>query len=181
MAEKKEKIKEEKVEKEVKEELTEKEKALTEENESLIKELEESKKELVDYKDKWMRNVAEFDNYKKRTAKDWQNAFFEGQSQTILKLLPIGDNLDNAINMGLDEKTVEGLKLLKRKFDETLTSLEVEEINPVGERFDPNISEAIMQAPCEEGEEEDVVKQVFQKGYKIKDKIIRYAKVSVTK
>ena len=181
MAEKKEKIKEEKVEAKKEEVLTEKEKALVEENENLIKELEDSKKELADYKDKWMRNVAEFDNYKKRTSKDWQNAFFEGQSQTILKLLPIGDNLDNAINMGLDEKTVEGLKLLKRNFDETLKSLEVEEINPVGERFDPNIAEAIMQAPCEEGEEEEIVKQVFQKGYKIKDKIIRYAKVSVTK
>ena len=99
----------------------------------------------------------------------------------MLKILPIGDNLDMAIGMGLDEKTTEGLKLLKRKFSETLAALEVEEINPEGEKFDPNFAEAIMQEEGAEGEESDTVKRVFQKGYKIKDRIIRYAKVSVVK
>lgn len=143
--------------------------------------LENAKKTAEEYKDKWMRSVAEFDNYKKRNAKLYQDAYAEGKSDVILKILPVGDNLDTAISMGLDEKTTEGLKLLRKKFDETLKTLEVEEINPLGETFDPMTSEAIMQAEKEEGEETDVVKQVFQKGYKMKDKIIRYAKVSVIK
>ena len=134
-----------------------------------------------DYKDKWMRNVAEFDNYKKRNAKIWQDAFNEGVVNTINKILPIGDNLDWAINMPLDEKTKEGLINLRRKFLETLLDMGIEEIDPTGKPFDPNIAEAVMQVEGAEGEEPDTVKQVFQKGYKIKEKIIRYAKVSVIK
>ena len=64
---------------------------------------------------------------------------------------------------------------------ETLESLEVVEIDPLGKPFDPNEAEAIMQADADEGEESGIVKQIFQKGYKRQDKIIRYAKVSVTK
>ena len=86
-----------------------------------------------------------------------------------------------ALNMGLDEKTAQGIKLLVKKYAEILKSVEIEEINPVGEVFDPNFAEAIMQVEGAEGEESDTVKQVFQKGYKIKDKVIRYAKVSVIK
>lgn len=160
---------------------TELEKALKEENESLIKELEEEKKKSDDFKDKWMRNVAEFDNYKKRNARLWQDAFDEGKKDVIVKLLPIGDHLDAALNMGLDEKTAEGIKLLVKKYKDILAGLEIEEIDPVGQKFDPNFAEAIMQAEKEEGEESDTVKTVFQKGYKCKDKIIRYAKVSVIK
>ena len=81
----------------------------------------------------------------------------------------------------LDEKTTDGLKLLKKKFDEVLKGMEIEEINPVGEPFDPATMEAIMQAEQGENETPDTVKQVFQKGYRLKDKIIRYAKVSVIK
>ena len=162
-------------------EVTEKELALIAENESLIKEIEEIKKQADDYKDKWMRNVAEFDNYKKRNANQWSEAFNEGVSSVIVKILPVGDNLDWALGLGLDEKTTEGIKKIRAKFDETLKGLDIEEINPVGEVFDPNVAEAVMQVPLEEGDEPDTVKQVFQKGYRKKDKIIRYATVSVVK
>lgn len=150
-------------------------------NEQLIKENEELKKQVEEYKDKWMRNVAEFDNYKKRNANQWAEAFNEGISSVISKILPVGDNLDWALTIGLDEKTEEGIKNIRRKFDQTLKSLDIEEINPVGEVFDPQIAEAVMQVPAGEGEEVDTVKQVFQKGYRKKDKIIRYATVSVIK
>ena len=155
--------------------------ALTTENEALIKEVEEAKKQADDFKDKWMRNVAEFDNYKKRNAKLWQDAFNEGIASVILKILVVGDTLDRALGLGLDEKTQAGIEGIKRKFDETLNSLDIEEINPVGEKFDPNVAEAVMQVEKGEGDESDTVKQVFEKGYKLKDKIIRYAKVSVVK
>ena len=159
----------------------EKASAPKEENGDLLKELEEAKKTAEDFKDKWMRNVAEFDNYKKRNAKIWQDAFNEGIASVILKILVVGDTLDRAMSLGLDEKTMEGIAGIKRKFDETLTSLDIEEINPVGEPFDPNIAEAVMQVEKGEEDASDTVKQVFEKGYKLKDKIIRYAKVSVVK
>ena len=119
------------------------EQALVQENENLIKELEEAKQSADDYKDKWMRNVAEFDNYKKRNAKLWQDAYAEGKADVVLKILPVGDNLDIAISMTADEKTLEGLKLIKKKFTDMLKGLDVEEINPVGEAFNPEYAEAI--------------------------------------
>ena len=151
------------------------------EREGLVKEIDELKAQVEEYKDKWMRNVAEFDNYKKRTAKNWQEAFNEGIASVIVKILPVGDNLDWALTLGLDEKTEEGIRGIKKKYNETLASLEIEEINPIGEIFDPNVAEAVMQVPAEDGEVSDTVKQVFQKGYRKKDKIIRYATVSVVK
>lgn len=159
----------------------EKEQALIQENENLIKEIDTLKAQADEFKDKWMRNVAEFDNYKKRNAKVWQDAFNEGVSSVILKILPVGDNLDWALTLGLDEKTAEGIKGVRRKFDDVLKSLEVEEINPVGKLFDPNEAEAVMQVEGEEGDESEHVKQVFQKGYKKGEKVIRYATVSVIK
>ena len=92
----------------------------------------------------------------------------------------MGDTLERALSMELDEKTKEGVAMILRSFEEMLKSQNVTEINPVGEKFDPNECEAVMQAPAEEGEEAEIVKTVFQKGYKIGDKIVRYAKVSVT-
>ena len=150
-------------------------------NEQFQKEIETLKAQVEEYKDKWMRNVAEFDNYKKRTAKNWQEAFNEGIASVIVKILPVGDNLDWALTLGLDEKTEEGIRGIKRKYNETLASLEIEEINPIGQPFDPNVAEAVMQVSAEDGEVSDTVKQVFQKGYRKKDKIIRYATVSVIK
>nr|MBO4517314.1 nucleotide exchange factor GrpE [Clostridia bacterium] len=152
-----------------------------EETEKLQAELAEAKKSADEFKDKWMRSVAEFDNYKKRNAKIWQDAFNEGIASVILKILVVGDTLDRALSLGLDEKTQAGLQGIKRKFDDTLISLEIEEINPVGEVFDPNIAEAVMQVEKGEDDKSDTVKQVFEKGYRLKDKIIRYAKVSVVK
>ncbi len=164
-----------------KEKVSAKEKALIEENENLIKEVEQLKAQVEEYKDKWVRNVAEFDNYKKRTAGQWTEGFNEGIASVIIKILPVGDNLDWALSLGLDEKTTEGIKKIRAKFDDTLKDLEIEEINPLGQPFDPNFAEAVMQADGDNGEESGTVKQVFQKGYKKKDKIIRYATVSVVK
>ena len=154
---------------------------LIEENEALKKEIETLKAQADDYKDKWMRNVAEFDNYKKRSAKQWGEAYDEGIASVIKKILFVGDNLDWALALGLDEKTAEGIRSIRKKYDKTLKSMEIEEINPVGQPFDPNVAEAVMQVPAGEGEEPDTVKQVFEKGYRKNEKIIRYAKVSVVK
>lgn len=154
---------------------------LKQQNKELTDKLQTAEKSVEDYKDKWMRSVAEFDNYKKRNANLYKDAVIEGKQDVILKVLTVGDNLERALNMELDEKTKEGVSMLLRQFNETMTAQGVTEINPVGEKFDPNVAEAVMQAEADEGEEEGFVKAVFQKGYKLGEKIIRYAKVSVIK
>ena len=81
--------------------------------------------------------------------------------------------------MELDAKTKEGIEMTARQFKETLEAEGIEEINPIGQQFDANTQEAIMKLPKGEGEEEGTVKQVFLKGYKMGNKIIRYAQVVV--
>lgn len=146
----------------------------------LTAEVEKWKASSDDYKDKWIRNVAEFDNYKKRTAKSETRAYKDGKAEMLKKIFFIGDSLDWALAMELDEKTAEGIRQLKKKFSSFLEGEGVTEIDPVGEVFDPHISEAVMQAPAEEGEETGIVKQVVQKGYRSGDEIIRVARVIVT-
>ena len=153
-------------------------------NETVQPELSETDKlkaEVAEYKDKWIRNVAEFDNYKKRNATIWKDAFLEGKKDTILKILPLGDNLETAINMITDEKSREGVVLLLKQFNDVLKNLGVEVIDPTGEQFNPDIAEAVMQVDGNEGEESGTVKMTFRKGYKADNKIIRYAQVSVVR
>ena len=153
---------------------------LSEENQALKQEIETLKAQAEEYKDKWIRNVAEFDNYKKRSAKQWGEAFDEGVASVINKILFVGDNLDWALALGLDEKTADGIRSIRRKYDDTLRSMEIEEINPVGQPFDADVAEAIMAMPAADGEESGIVKQVYVKGYKKGDKVLRYAQVIVT-
>lgn len=153
-------------------------------NETVQPELSETDKlkaEVAEYKDKWIRNVAEFDNYKKRNATIWKDAFLEGKKDTILKILPLGDNLETAINIITDEKSREGVVLLLKQFNDVLKNLGIEVINPTGEQFNPDVAEAVMQVDGDEGEESGTVKTTFRKGYKADNKIIRYAQVSVVR
>lgn len=152
---------------------------LTKENEALKLELETAKLESSQHKDSWFRTAADFENFKKRNQDTRINAYKEGKIDVIKKLLVIGDNLDRALLMKLDENTIQGLKLTKRQFDEALASEGVTAIDPLGQPFDPNTQEAVMQVPKEEGETPNTVKQVFLKGYKLGDKVIRYAQVVV--
>ena len=154
-------------------------KALLTENEELKQDVEKYKAEALSNKDSWYRSAADFENFKKRNAETRLNAYKEGKIDVINKILVVGDNLDRALKMDLDAKTKEGIEMTARQFKETLESEGVIEINPEGEPFDPNTQEAIMQMPREEGEQEGYVKQVFLKGYKMGDKVIRYAKVVV--
>jgi molecular chaperone GrpE len=139
------------------------------------------KAEVNEYKDKWMRSVAEFDNYKKRNASVYRDAFVNGKSDTILKILPLGDNLELAIGMIPDEKSREGVVMLLKQFNEVLKNLGVEVIDPTGEEFNPEIAEAVMQVEGDENDKSGTVKNTFRKGYKADNKIIRYAQVSVVR
>ncbi len=142
---------------------------------------EEAVKSAEDYKDKWMRLAAEFDNYKKRNARIRTDSVEEGKSDMAIRLLPIGDNLDRALKMQMDENTLTGLKMLKKSFDDALLSVGITEIPGAGQPFNPTLHEAVMQVPVTEEGADDTVAEVYTKGYKLGDKVIRFAQVSVYK
>ncbi len=154
-------------------------KQLIEENEALKAENEKLIKESASFKDSWVRTAADFENFKKRNQETRINAYKEGKYDIVSKILVVGDNLDRALSMDLDEKTKEGLTMMARQFKETLEAEGFTAINPLGEVFDPNTQEAVMKVERQEGEVEGTVKQVFLKGYKCGDKVIRYAQVVV--
>ena len=150
-------------------------KALTEENEKLRKEIEETKND-------YLRARADCENVRKRTSAEISRAYDDGRLEAITKVLPIGDSLDWALKMPLEDKTREGIEMLLKKYHESLVALGVKEFSPeVGSAFDPNSAEAVMQVQAEDGDEPNAVKQVFGRGYKLGEKVIRYAQVSVTK
>lgn len=143
--------------------------------------LSEALKAADEYKASWYRTAADFDNYKKRNNETRANAYADGKGDVIKSILVIGDNLDRALALAIDEKTKEGMELVVRQFSETLNNLGVSEINPVGEVFDPNLHEAVHQVEPEEGDQSGTVKQVFKKGYSLNGKMLRYAQVVVIK
>ena len=149
---KEEKKTEERAEETAAPEKTEESAMTAEEAAAAIKELQKEVAALKEadkteeYKDKWMRSVAEFDNYKKRNANLYREAYGDGKKDILLKVLTVGDNLERALAMELDEKTKEGVSMILRSFTEMLEGQGVTEINPVGEKFDPNFCEAVMQA-----------------------------------
>ena len=91
------------------------------------------------------------------------------------------DNLELALGVCKDDKTKEGIEMVLKNFLKVLEAEGIEQIDPVGEPFDPTFSEAIMAAPAAEGEEDGIVRQVCRKGYKKGDKVLRFAQVVVTK
>lgn len=162
-------------------------KEVLESNTELVKELSSAnaaltaaKEEAASNKDKWYRSVAEFENFKKRNADTRKNAYFDGKKDVVTSILVIGDSIARALSIDMDEKTREGVMLIERQFSDTLAALGVEEINPVGEMFNPETSEAIHTVSCTDGEKENIVKTVFKKGYRSDGKMIRYCQVVVT-
>ena len=140
---------------------------------------EELTKELEEQKDKYMRLAAEYDNFRKRSAKERLDISAATIGDTIGEILPVFDNFERALNAETtDEKYKSGVEMIFNQFGETLKKLGVEIIDPIGETFDPNIANAVNQIEDENLGENEVA-QVFQKGYKIGDKIIRYAMVVV--
>ena len=127
------------------------------------------------------RTQADFDNYRKRTLSARAEAIVDGKLEAVKAFLPVIDNIDRALLHAKEgDAVVEGLKLVRKQIEKTLTDLSVEEIGAVGEKFDPNLHEAVLQEPAPDGMESGVISEVFQKGYKLGDKVIRYTMVKVT-
>ncbi len=143
--------------------------------------LEKTVKERDSYKDSWMRSQAEFQNFKRRNASVRTDAYDEGARETIFAMLPVIDNLELAIRhaeqQGEDGAMVEGVRMTLKIMLDTLGKLGLEEVPALGETFDPEKHNAVMR---EAGGEPDRIVEVFQKGYKVKDKMIRYAMVKVS-
>ena len=145
---------------------------LKEENEAIIKELDE-------YKDKYLRLLAEYDKYRKRAAKEKAEIYPEATARTIEAFLPLADNFERAAAVETsDEKFKSGIMMIYSQLVEVLKTLDVETIDRVGEEFDPNLENAVSTF-TDEKLGQNVVAQVYQKGYKRGDKIIRHAMVSV--
>ena len=153
------------------------------EEDKAAKELEETKQALEDYKDKYLRLSAEFDNYRKRTIKEKAELIKNGGEKAISAILPILDDLERALqNMQKadDVKAMyEGIDLIHQKFLKNLGHEGLEKMNPVGEAFDTDFHEAIALVPAQEEAQKGKVLDCVQTGYKLNDKVIRHAKVVV--
>lgn len=134
-----------------------------------------------DFKRKWYAVSAEYDNYRKRNMQAVSKAYDDGVAETIVKLLPVADTFGYAYDAATDEKTKAGIEKVIKNFKTILSSMGVEEIElNAGDPFDENVASAVMNFPCEEGEEPNTIKQVLKKGYRSGEKVIRFAQVAVT-
>ncbi len=150
--------------------------------EEIKAQLEEKSKQCEEYFDKLQRTAAEFDNFKKRTAKEKEALYSDAASDVVSALLPVVDNLERAIEAANNEVNVnslkEGVELVYRQFKDVLQKLNVDVIEAVGNEFDPNLHNAVSHVDDEQYGNNVVVEE-FQKGYIYKDKVIRYSMVKV--
>lgn len=149
-----------------------------------VDELTEAKAAFSDMEDRYLRIQAEMANMRKRNQKEREDAA-KYRSQDIAKeLLPVIDNLERAMAIKVSDEQGEslkkGLEMVMNTFRTALKSEGIEEINPVGESFDPNFHQAVQTVPAEDGQATDTVVNVLQKGYILKDRVLRPAMVIVS-
>ena len=148
--------------------------------ESLKAKLETAENKAAELKDQLLRTAAEYDNYRKRTAREADQKFNDGVSHAVTQILTILDTLDMAAEAECsDENYKKGVLMTLDKAAKAFETLHITEIEALGQPFDPQFMNAVQQVPPEEGQESGTVVRVFQKGYKIGDRIIRHATVVV--
>ncbi len=154
----------------------------TEESEATIDQWREALELAVKQRDEYLalaqRAQADYQNFKRRNQQTRTEAYDEGARETITAMLPVLDNLERAIAAaeGESEALVSGVKMVHRQMVEALTRLGLEEVPALGEMFDPDIHNAVMKTT--EGEP-GTVTEVFEKGYRVKGRMIRYAMVKI--
>ena len=140
---------------------------------------EKHAQELAERDDKYLRLAAEYDNFRRRSQKEKDNRYNDGKTDTLIKFLPVYDNLAIALNTPTeDEAYRKGVEMIMTQFEQTMEKLGVEKIESLGKTFDPAVHNAVMHVEDEEKGENEVV-EVFQEGFKIGDKIVRFAMVKV--
>ena len=129
--------------------------------------------------DSYLRLAADYDNFRKRSAKEKEALYSMGKADAVEKLLPVYDNLERALNQPTeDEAYKKGVEMTMNQLTQILTGLGVEIFGAEGEVFDPALHNAVMHTE-DESAEENTITQVFQKGFKLGDKVIRFAMVQV--
>ncbi len=144
-------------------------------------EIEKLNAELAEEKDKYMRLYAEYDNFRKRSAKEREGVFADAYCDALTQILPILDNLERAAQFSPEDAEspmAKGLELTLKSFIETMNKMGVYEIEALGKEFDPNLHNAVMHVDYETVGENQVV-EVFMKGYAKGDKVLRYSMVKV--
>ncbi len=175
----KEAVKEEEVLEETEEKANTAEETVEGGNNPLEAELEKKTEEMEKLKDQLMRNMAEYDNYRKRTSRERVELEPEITAKTVTEFLTVADNLERALGVECaDENFKKGVEIIYQSFMETLGKLGVEQIPSDGE-FNPSLHQAVQQVPAQEGQESGTIASTFQKGYKLGDRILRFAMVAV--
>ena len=130
-------------------------------------------------RDSHLRLAAEYDNFRKRTIKEKEASYGNGKADAVAKLLPVYDNLERALNQPTEDAAYKkGVELTMNELVKIFTGLGVEIFGNPGDEFDPNLHNAVMHID-DENLGENVISQVFQKGFKIGDKVVRFAMVQV--
>lgn len=153
-------------------------KASKKELDGLKKENEELKAKLDELNDRYLRTVAEYDNYRKRAIKEKEGIYGDAYVDAVKELLPVLDNLERAVAFADSGNLAEGVTMTLNMFRDTFTKMGVEEIATENAEFDPNIHNAVMHVE-DDSIGENMVVETFSKGYKKGDKVIRYAMVKV--
>lgn len=142
-------------------------------------ELDKLKEENAALSDKYLRTLAEYDNFRKRSQKERDAIYPEAIASAIERILPIMDNIDRALAADCsDAEFKKGIELIKQSFDDALSKLGISEIKAMGEQFDPNFHNAVMHIEDDEVGENTII-EVFQKGYVLGERVIRFAMVKV--
>lgn len=143
--------------------------------------LEKANKEIAELKDKYLRTLAEFDNYKKRTLKEKAELILNGGEKTVKAVLPVLDDFERALKDKSDDPKAikDGVTMIFNKFVKTLESLGVKKIDTTDKDFDTDFHEAVAMVPGMGDDKKGKVIDCVQTGYKLNDKVIRHAKVAV--
>lgn len=144
--------------------------------EALKKQIEEKEAALAEQKEQYLRLAAEYDNFRRRSKEERAGVYNEACSDVVNAFLPVFDNIERAAAYATDENVAAGIHMMAKAFAETLAKLGVEEIEC--KVFDPNFHNAVMHID-DDSLEEGAIVEVFQKGFKKGDKVIRYAMVKV--
>ena len=133
---------------------------------------------LAETNDKYLRMLAEYDNYRRRSAKERESTYADVRADTVIKFLPIYDNLARAVQHETDDETKKGVEGIFNQLKAILEGLGVTEIPTVGKKFDPALHDALLHIDDEKYGEGEIVLEL-EKGFKLGDKVIRFAKVQV--
>ena len=160
-------------------------KAKTAKTSKAQKELDNTKIQLSEINEKYLRLYSEFENFRKRTAREKLDLMGSAGKEIMTDLLPILDDFERAqsamANSGDIEALKKGIELISDKFFKTLQSKGLKSYNPVGKKFDAEIHEAVTQIPAPSEEEKGKIIDVVEKGYTLNEQVIRYAKVVIGK